>query len=77
MRAGWAARSPAPRWSSSTTSAPGPAPSGWAPLVYFPQPGGSILIIASRRGGPTDPDWYHNLKANPKIDVEVAPTASP
>ena len=48
-----------------------------APLVYFPQPDGSMLIIASRRGAPTNPDWYHNLKANPKIDVEVAPTASP
>ena len=42
-----------------------------APLVYFPQPDGSMLIIASRRGGPTNPDWYHNLKAIPKIDVEV------
>ena len=44
-----------------------------APLVYFPQPDGSMLIIASRRGAPTNPDWYHNLKANPKIDVEVGP----
>jgi deazaflavin-dependent oxidoreductase (nitroreductase family) len=42
-----------------------------APLVYFPQPDGSMLIIASKGGAPTNPDWYHNLKANPKIDVEV------
>jgi deazaflavin-dependent oxidoreductase (nitroreductase family) len=42
-----------------------------APLVYFPQPDGSMLIIASKGGAPTNPDWYHNLKANPKVDVEV------
>jgi deazaflavin-dependent oxidoreductase (nitroreductase family) len=42
-----------------------------APLVYFPQPDGSMLIIASKAGAPTNPDWYHNLKANPNIEVEV------
>ena len=42
-----------------------------APLVHFPQPDGSMLIIASKGGAPTNPDWYHNLKANPKVDVEV------
>jgi deazaflavin-dependent oxidoreductase (nitroreductase family) len=41
------------------------------PLVYFPQPDGTMLIIASKGGAPTNPDWYHNLKAHPKIDVEV------
>jgi deazaflavin-dependent oxidoreductase (nitroreductase family) len=29
------------------------------------------VIIASKGGAPTNPDWYHNLKANPKFDVEV------
>ncbi len=42
-----------------------------APLVYFPQDDGSLVIIASKGGAPTNPDWYHNLKANPKFDVEV------
>ena len=42
-----------------------------APLMYFAQPDGSMLIIASKAGAPTNPDWYHNLKAHPKIDVEV------
>lgn len=42
-----------------------------SPLVCFPEPDGSMLIIASKAGAPTNPDWYHNLKANPKIDVEV------
>ena len=41
------------------------------PLVYFPQPDDSMLIVASKGGAPTNPDWYHNLKAIPKIDVEV------
>jgi len=30
-----------------------------------------MLIIASKGGAPTNPDWYHNLRAHPKIDVEV------
>jgi deazaflavin-dependent oxidoreductase (nitroreductase family) len=41
------------------------------PLVYFPQDDGTMVIIASKGGAPTNPDWYHNLKANPTIDVEV------
>jgi deazaflavin-dependent oxidoreductase (nitroreductase family) len=42
-----------------------------SPLVYFPQDDGRIMIIASKGGAPTNPDWYHNLKANPEFDVEV------
>jgi deazaflavin-dependent oxidoreductase (nitroreductase family) len=42
-----------------------------APLVYFPEPDGSMIIIASKGGAPENPAWYHNLKAHPKIDVEV------
>jgi deazaflavin-dependent oxidoreductase (nitroreductase family) len=41
------------------------------PLTFLPEPDGSMLIIASKAGAPTNPDWYHNLKAHPKIDVEV------
>jgi deazaflavin-dependent oxidoreductase (nitroreductase family) len=29
------------------------------------------VIVASAAGAPNHPAWYHNLKANPKIDVEV------
>ncbi|HZG91218.1 MAG TPA: nitroreductase/quinone reductase family protein [Pseudonocardia sp.] len=42
-----------------------------APLIYFPQDDGGMVIIASKAGAPTNPDWYHNLKANPSIEVEV------
>lgn len=41
------------------------------PLVYFSQDDGSMVIIASKGGSPTNLDWYHNVKANPKFTVEV------
>jgi deazaflavin-dependent oxidoreductase (nitroreductase family) len=48
-----------------------------APLVYFPEPDGSMIIIASKGGAPENPAWYHNLKAHPKIDVEVGAETFP
>jgi len=41
-----------------------------SPLVYLPQ-GDQLIIIASKGGAPTNPDWYHNLRAHPVVDVEV------
>jgi deazaflavin-dependent oxidoreductase (nitroreductase family) len=41
------------------------------PLAHFPEDDGSTVIVASNGGAPTHPAWFHNLKANPKIDVEV------
>jgi deazaflavin-dependent oxidoreductase (nitroreductase family) len=41
------------------------------PLGCFPQPDGRYAIVASNGGSPTHPDWYYNLKANPRITVEV------
>ncbi|AEA26735.1 nitroreductase/quinone reductase family protein [Pseudonocardia benzenivorans] len=41
------------------------------PLVYLPD-GERIVIIASAAGAPRHPAWYHNLKANPTVTVEVA-----
>jgi deazaflavin-dependent oxidoreductase (nitroreductase family) len=40
------------------------------PLVYLPD-GGDWVIIASKAGAPTHPDWYHNLKAHPDVTIEV------
>ena len=40
------------------------------PLGCFPQGDGCYVIVASNGGSRTHPDWYYNLKANPKIDVE-------
>jgi deazaflavin-dependent oxidoreductase (nitroreductase family) len=41
------------------------------PLGYFFQEDGRFAIVASSGGSPTHPAWYHNLKANPRITVEV------
>lgn len=41
-----------------------------APLVYSTD-GDRIVIIASKGGAPTNPDWYHNLVANPTATVEL------
>lgn len=40
------------------------------PLVYFPD-GDRMLIAASKAGADTHPDWYHNLRAHPRVEVEV------
>jgi deazaflavin-dependent oxidoreductase (nitroreductase family) len=33
--------------------------------------GDRYVIIASKRGAPTHPDWYHNLVAHPEVSIEV------
>lgn len=33
--------------------------------------GERLVIIASKAGAPTNPDWYYNLVANPTVTVEV------
>jgi deazaflavin-dependent oxidoreductase (nitroreductase family) len=30
-----------------------------------------LVIIASKGGGPTNPDWYYNILANPLVSVET------
>ncbi len=40
------------------------------PLVYQPV-GEGFAVFASKAGAPTNPDWYHNLIANPEATVEV------
>jgi deazaflavin-dependent oxidoreductase (nitroreductase family) len=41
------------------------------PLAYSPQRDGRYLIVASNGGSPTHPGWYHNLKANPLVEIAV------
>ena len=41
-----------------------------APLVHTTD-GDRIVVIASKAGAPTHPDWYHNLVANPSVTVEL------
>ncbi|HET7094750.1 MAG TPA: nitroreductase family deazaflavin-dependent oxidoreductase [Thermomicrobiales bacterium] len=40
------------------------------PLLYSTD-GDRFVVIASKGGEPTNPDWYHNLLANPEATVEV------
>ena len=40
------------------------------PLAYSTD-GDRIVIIASKGGAPTNPDWYYNLVANPSVTVEL------
>lgn len=42
------------------------------PLVYLAD-GDRIVVFASKAGAPKNPDWYHNLRANPEVTVEVGP----
>jgi deazaflavin-dependent oxidoreductase (nitroreductase family) len=44
------------------------------PVVYLTGPGGyaeRIYVFASKAGAPTNPAWYHNLRANPIVTVEL------
>jgi deazaflavin-dependent oxidoreductase (nitroreductase family) len=42
------------------------------PLVYQAD-GDRYVVFASKAGAPTNPDWYHNVRANPAVRVEVGP----
>lgn len=41
-----------------------------SPLVYSTD-GDDVVIIASKAGAPSHPNWYHNLVANPEVTVEI------
>ena len=40
------------------------------PLVYQ-RTGDDIVVVASAAGAPRHPSWYHNLRANPEVRVQV------
>ena len=39
--------------------------------VAYSTDGGHLVVLASKGGAPTNPDWYHNLLANPIVTVEL------
>jgi deazaflavin-dependent oxidoreductase (nitroreductase family) len=41
------------------------------PLAYQGLDDGAIAVFGSKGGAPSNPDWYHNLLANPRATVEV------
>ena len=40
------------------------------PMMYLAD-GDNLVVFASKAGAPTNPDWYHNLVANPRASIEV------
>jgi deazaflavin-dependent oxidoreductase (nitroreductase family) len=40
------------------------------PLVHT-RDGDRYVVVASKGGAPTNPAWFHNIKANPRVTVEV------
>lgn len=40
------------------------------PLAYN-RDGNRYVVFASKAGAPTNPDWYHNLKAHPDVRIDV------
>ncbi|HSG16169.1 MAG TPA: nitroreductase family deazaflavin-dependent oxidoreductase [Anaerolineae bacterium] len=39
------------------------------PLVTF-EDGDKLVVVASKGGAPSHPDWYYNIVANPMVNVE-------
>ncbi len=40
------------------------------PVMYL-ELDGRTFVFASKAGAPTNPDWYHNLLANPEVSAEI------
>jgi len=40
------------------------------PLAYLADDG-RYVVIASKGGAPKNPAWYHNLRAHPRVKIEV------
>ncbi|MBX9640358.1 MAG: nitroreductase family deazaflavin-dependent oxidoreductase [Mycobacteriaceae bacterium] len=39
--------------------------------LTYARDGDDYLVVASKGGDPKAPGWYHNLKANPDIEINV------
>lgn len=39
--------------------------------LYFLRDGGRVIVAASKGGAEKNPMWYLNLKANPKVQVQI------
>jgi deazaflavin-dependent oxidoreductase (nitroreductase family) len=40
------------------------------PLVYR-RDGDRLVVFGTKGGAPTNPEWYYNVQANPRVTVEV------
>jgi deazaflavin-dependent oxidoreductase (nitroreductase family) len=41
--------------------------------LTYARDGDDYLVVASNGGSPRSPGWYHNLKADPNIEINVGP----
>ena len=41
--------------------------------LSYARDGDNYLVVASKSGDPRSPGWYHNLKANPNVEINVGP----
>lgn len=41
------------------------------PLLFHREVDGSLVVIAANGAADWNPDWFHNLVADPRVDVEV------
>ncbi|WNG91691.1 nitroreductase family deazaflavin-dependent oxidoreductase [Mycobacterium sp. ITM-2016-00318] len=41
--------------------------------LTYARDSGDYLIVASNGGSPRSPGWYHNLKADPNVEINVGP----
>jgi deazaflavin-dependent oxidoreductase (nitroreductase family) len=40
-------------------------------ILTYTEDGDRLVVAASKSGAPTNPDWYHNLIAQPIVQVEA------
>jgi deazaflavin-dependent oxidoreductase (nitroreductase family) len=45
--------------------------------LSYTEDGGSYHVVASKGGDPKAPGWYFNLKANPKVEINIGPKRMP
>ncbi len=41
-----------------------------SPLAYG-MDRGTVFVVASKAGAPTNPAWFHNVRAHPQVTVEI------
>ncbi|MEP6695456.1 MAG: nitroreductase family deazaflavin-dependent oxidoreductase [Pseudonocardiales bacterium] len=39
--------------------------------VMYRRVGETYAVFGSKAGAPTNPDWYHNVRAHPQVTIEV------
>jgi deazaflavin-dependent oxidoreductase (nitroreductase family) len=47
------------------------------PLGFAVDEQGRVFVIASKAGAPKHPAWFHNLRANPSVTVELGDQTFP